>query len=277
MGKTGEQEQLILDCISLTDDNEAEDEVTNNDDEHDDDEGSNDDGDGQKNAEMETPALENQNDGLAEQNGNDDGDTEMAEQLPAENEDDAKNDKENVQPPASNEDATAEFQPPQSSSTPVLVAASVSSVAPVATSSTSSVVFVKPAPVAQPIANAIENGTVAIKVEKDSFRKQCFWCEESFIKDSSLRNHLKSDHGMVLLPEKRKKKDTDQEKDEPGKFVRPIQSIKRKRSSFGSTSSIAMADQNDDIENQDAAPQPDPKRKYAKLMSEPLRRSNSRV
>lgn len=279
MGKVGEQEEVILDVISLID-NESDDEVANNDDQHDDDGGKNDDGDSQENVEVETPPLVNHNDALAEQNGNDDGDAEMAEQLLTEDEDDA-NDKENVQPPQpSNEDATAELQP-QPSSTP-------KSVAPATTGSTSSVVFVQPAPVAQPNANAIENGVKAIKVESGSDRKQCPWCEEAFIKDTTMLNHLKSDHNMVILPEKRKKRASDQHDNEPGKFVRPMHSIKRKRSSIGSISvgssgigsscsSIDMAVENEDIENRDAATQPDAKRKYAKLVSEPLRRSNSRV
>lgn len=283
MSKSGEPDEVILDIISLTG-NETEDEIANDGDgdEHDEDDGSTGCGDGedQKNAEVETPLLDNQAGASAEQNGNDDDDIEMVVRLPAEIDDDT-NDKENIQPQSSNENGTAELQSQAAAAAPM--AAAAPSIPKVPTD----IVFVKPAPVnvpaiAQPNTNAIENGTLTIKVENDQVRMKCFRCEESFIKESSLRNHLKSDHGVIILPEekKRKKKDNDQHDNEPGKFVRPIQTIKRKRSSVGSCT-IAMDENNDDTENRDAnrdaAPQPDPKRKYARLVSEPLGRSNPRV
>lgn len=263
IGSNDGQEQVILDIISLTDNEPEEENVKNGDDNSDDDENNSD--DDQENA--ENPSLDNENDAPAEQQNGDEGEMEMATA-----EMDGTSDKENVQP-HSKEDVTAEQSP------------AAALVAPVPNAQ-----FLKPAPVnsvnglVQQNTNAIcsENGATAIKVEHGVERKQCFWCEESFIKESSLRNHLESDHGIVFVAEKEKLKEKlktklkevekdDQDNHEPGKYVRPSHSFKRKRSSIG------MAENNDDTENRDAASQPASKRKCAKMVSEPLRRSYPRV
>lgn len=254
-GNIDEQEQVILDVITL--DNETEEENVENGDDNSDDDVSNG-GNDQENAEK--PSLDNKNDVPTEQQNGNDGEIEM---VPVDM--DGTSDKENVQP--SIEGATAE-----------LAATAAASIAPVPNANSTSVVFLKPASVnvsalVQQNTNTGENGATVVKVE----RKQCFWCEESFVKETSLRNHLKSDHGVVFLTEEERLKEKEEQHHdsmngtEPGKYVRPAHSMKRKRSS------ITMAEHNDDIENRDTASQQAGKRKYAKLISEPLRRSNPRV
>lgn len=287
MGINIEGEQVVLDFVSLID-NETDDENVQNGDDHGGDERNNGDGDGQETTEAEAPLVDKQTVTPAEQNGND-GDAEMVH-VPADN-GEGTSDDENVQPQSSNEDVTDELPsnaPLAAAAAPVAATASVGPLL----NSNADHQFAKPASVTGPVfvdqnVNAQENGASSIKVERDG-RLLCFWCEESFIKETSLVNHLASDHGIVFLPEgkKFKKKESNERRfneqrvNEPGKYVR---TMKRKRNSLGSNSSqsMSMAENDGDIENHDTAalqqPISKPERKYAKLVSAPLGRSNSRM
>lgn len=285
MGQNYQQEQVILDVISLPDD-EAEDEHVNNGDDRGVDvenNGGGGGGDDQENAESETPSTDTQDDAAVEQNGND-GDAEMVV-LADDSDGDGTSDKENIesdQQQMSVDDATVEpVAPAPVAPTAMVAPAPKDHSTPTPNGHSSPAQFAKPTPanaLAQHNTNVIENGAPIIKAE----RKDCYWCEESFYKESSLINHMMSDHGMLVVDDgkKLKKKENDGQHDnEPGKYVR---ANKRKRYSLGASStssgigsSTTSTENINDTENRDA--QQLAKRKQAKSVFEPMRRSNPRV
>lgn len=202
------------------------------------------------------------NDGVGADGGNNDGDVEQEMMGQSrDNENDATNVEQNAiktQSAAVDNDATENGQP---LATKENATADVPPQAAAGDLETSP--FLKPAPVnGQLLATSnrpnSNNGASLGLVE----RKRCFRCEESFIKESSLRNHLKTDHNIVL-----KDKGT---KQVAGKNIRPNQSNKRK---LDSTSNA-----DDDIENREtSSQQPIDKRKCVKSTSETLPRSIARV
>lgn len=106
----------------------------------------------------------------------------------------------------------------------------------------------------------------------DVRRRQCIHCEESFFKVSSLYNHLKSDHGIIMKSVNKPAKEKVQvNENETGRYVRNPQAIKRKRTSQ------PKSDTDDDMDTASVSSQPSEKRKPMKSPTEPsLRRSFSR-
>lgn len=155
---------------------------------------------------------------------------------------------ENAQAHSANEDATVEMLPPPTTVTTVTSAPAAAT-------------------------TGHESSTSSSASGEPVVRKQCFRCEESFVKESSLSNHLKSDHGIMLFTKEDEKappppatadeavETVIENRNGPGKYVRIIHP-KRKRHSTPS------AETGNEAENR-------AKRKYAKVVSEPLRRSFS--
>lgn len=139
-----------------------------------------------------------------------------------------------------------------------------------------SVPFLKPAPVnvaatyPMVMAAAQQNSNVS-EPSPSIARKQCFWCEESFIKEESLRNHFKSDHGIVLMnAQSAKAQKENKHENEPGKYAKAKKFGKRKRS-------IAMAENSGDNEDDGPEQASSVKAKKPALDLESKRRSNPRV
>lgn len=241
-----------------TDDENVDNDVNNSDDEE------NDGDEDRKNAKATMPLDNKENFAAVEQNGLD---VEMA---PAD--DDGANGTTKIQPP--NEETTAEVPSPTVSAEAAATDATVSN-----TTSTSSL-FVQPAPVAVSATHPM----VALVHQQSNLsepgpsvgsatRIQCYWCEESFIKETSLRNHCKSDHDVVFMKKEKEESDRNNSKEnEPGKYVRPPP-MKRKRNS------VPMIENNDGNANCTDAPpqQPAKQRKHAKTANESMRRSFPRV
>lgn len=187
------------------------------------------DGDANNDGDDRGNAEEPQRTGITEQN---DGEIEMVPE---------NVDTENVQSSSTNEDATS-----ANVKAPINVAVTY----PMATATAPQ--------------HSIVSEPGAPKVAK---KQQCFWCEESFFKESSLHNHMKSDHGYVLVkmaePVKEDKENVQNDGNEPDQYVR-TKTHKRKRNS-------AMTENNNDNENDVTAVQS----KKAMLASESKRRSKT--
>lgn len=254
---------MACETITVSDNDETDDAEVDNNDDIDDNNGN----DGHVEQQIAAKPLDNTKDVAAvEQN---DLDVEMA---PAD--DVGANETATIQP--ANEEGTAELPSPAVSAAPAAAAAAGET-----TTSTNTTLesdqFLQPAPVT---VSATHPGVALVQQQSNSSepgpsvgngkRKQCFWCEESFIKESSLRNHIKSDHNLVLMKQEPEESDQD---NEPGKYVRPpMLPMKRKRTS------LHLAENDDADENRATAiSQQHGKRKHAKTVHESMRRSIPRI
>lgn len=251
-----EQEQVVVDSVVLTDDDNTDAEQVDN---ADDGSVSANDGDAEVQYDAEQ-SIDNENDVSMEQSAvvQSENPTVAAENVSA------QQPMEMIQTSAAKEDIGMLTPPPSTVKAPILPA---------------TIDWTQQAP-----------ASAAARVRR---RHQCFRCEESFFKESSLCNHLKSDHGLIMKSVKEVSKPAKEDnstimklskdinklakgkmkgkENECGRYVRNPQSNQRKRSS------PSKSDANDDMDIVSISLEPAEKRKPPKLATEvpliPLRRS----